>query len=165
MNKEKLHAIAQGLMDIATKNLIRDGELFPVAFVVRPGGVMEIGPVPMGSDRDKDVTSDMLKVFVRAGAKAVGLITEAWTVSLSDPTDEATEAYRTGRKRARTDPLRKEAIVITAACRDGDLSLMGVFERGPDGTPLPPTKVESVWSGFDGARIEGRFANFFHELN
>jgi len=165
VNKEKLHEIAQGLMDIATKNLIRDGNLFPVAFVVRPGGVMEIGPVPMSSDRAKDATSDMLKEFVREGAKAVGLITEAWTVSLSDPTGEDTEAYRTGRKRVRTDPLRKEAIVINAACRDGDLSLIGAFDRDPAGTPLPPKKVEAMWAGVDGVRLEGRFANFFHELN
>lgn len=120
MKKEELKNLMENSLEYAKNLLLRDGSLLPVAFIVYGDNIDIIG-LTFRDNEEKDQELIFLRKLVREkNANAVYVIVESWYVT-SNKIDLTIEPSK--------HPMRKECIFIIGECKEGDITMMQIFDR------------------------------------
>lgn len=120
MKKEELKYIMDQTLEQAKNLLLRDGKLWPVAFV-HVGNDIHIIGLTFRNTREKDMQIYFLKKFVKEkNADVIFVAVESWYVT-SDKKDLTIVPSK--------HPNRKECIFLTGESEEGDFTTVQLFER------------------------------------
>jgi hypothetical protein len=120
MKKEELKELMKSMLKTAKFLLLRDGKLVPAAFIHFGNNIDVIG-LSFGDNYEKDQQLFVLKKLVKdKNADAAFIVSEAWMVS----TDKADFTIKPS-----THPMKKECIHLYGECKEGNMSIMQIFEH------------------------------------
>jgi hypothetical protein len=115
MEKKEFKECVQKHLELAKKNLEKEGELIPVVLMFTVGGEMCVVACPFKNDREKAALKLALKEMAKEqNCEAAIMINEAWMVVVEKEEDYDPEVDPMPRER----PLRKEVIVIAGNWRN-----------------------------------------------
>ncbi len=123
MKIEKLKLFMEGILEQSKRLLVRDGYLVPVAFVIC-GNNVNIVELKFEDDHMKNKQLSVLKEIAKdKNADSIVIAAESWLV-VSDNSNIDIEPSK--------HPMRKECIMVTGECKDGNVSTSQLFHRDVD---------------------------------
>lgn len=120
MKKEELKDFMEIALESSKEILLKEGKLFPTAFMFVEGELHIIG-LSFRNPREKDMQITLLRKFVKEkNADAAFVAIESWYAT-SDKKDFNIIPSK--------HPNRKECIFITGESEEGDITMVQLFER------------------------------------
>ena len=120
MEKEKLKIVTDDILETAKELLVKDGRLVPMAFIVC-GNNVDVEPLSFRDNDEKNRQLFLLRDDVKKkNADAIFVLAESWYIT-SDSMDI--------RVAPSEDPTRKECIMMTGESKNGNFSIMQMFDR------------------------------------
>ncbi len=121
MKIEKFKLFVEAIFEQSKRLLVKDGYVVPVAFV-KCGDNINIIELKFEDDANKQLR--ILKEIVKdKNADSIVIVVESWLVISGDINIGA---------RPSKHPMRKECILITGECEDGNVSAAQLFHRDKD---------------------------------
>ena len=125
--RENLQLVAHSILEIARKNLQRDGYLSPVGLIFHKDGISQIFQFTFSDVDEKRQSQEAFRdMFKTVGGRAAVIVTESWLKVRSDSPLDPTQSIV-------DDPDRKEVIVIEAASSLAKVFITQTFARDSEG--------------------------------
>jgi len=124
MKKEILKELMEQNLEFAKHLLLKDGKLFPVAFMICKN---EMGVIPLSfrDANEKDMQVAILRKLAKEkSADAVFMITESWYLGTNNVEDLGGSLSE--------HPMRKECVFVMGECENGRITMVQTFEREND---------------------------------
>jgi hypothetical protein len=120
MKKDELKDLMESTLEKSKELLLRDGYVHPVAFIYY-GNEVDLVALTFENQEDKVKQIYALgKLAKMKKADAVCIVAESWYVT-TDKKDLDTMPSK--------HPMRKECILISGECKEGDIAITQKFER------------------------------------
>lgn len=123
MKIEKFKLFVEAIFEQSKRLLVKDGYVAPVAFV-KCGNNINIIELKFEDDATKNKQLRILKEIVKdKNADSIVIVVESWLVIAGDINIGVSPSKH---------PMRKECILITGECEDGNVSAAQLFHRDRD---------------------------------
>lgn len=120
MKKDELKDLMECTLEQSKELLLRDGYVRPVAFIYYGNDVDVVG---LSFENQEDKVKQMYALGKLAKMKKAGaicIVAESWYVTSDKKYLDVIPSEH---------PMRKECIIITGECQEGDITIMQRFER------------------------------------